>query len=148
MNQGKRGAFMKIRKIILVLLCAVAIILEALPYGVVMLWANPEGEPWRETFSYFDLLPFGYANFGPLITAILTCVITIMCTVFLFCDSKGIRSGIFGLACAATVTSFTPLLLGVEYFSAVGALISTALLAIAVIMKTEQIKTKYKEELL
>ena len=133
---------MKIKKIAIVVLSIAAIILEILPYGVVMLWANPEGEPWRETFSYFDLLPFGYANFGPLITAILTCVITIMCTVFLFCDSKGIRSGIFGLACAATVTSFTPLFLGIEYFSIIGALISTALLAIAVIMKTEQIKTK------
>ncbi len=133
---------MKIKKISVAVLSIVAIILEILPYGVVMLWANPEGEPWRETFSYFDPLPFGYANFGPLITAILTCILAIICTVFLFCDSKGIRSGIFGLACAATVSSFAPLLLGVEFFSAVGALISAALLAIAVIMKTEQIKDK------
>ena len=133
---------MKIKKISLVVLSIAAIILEILPYGVVMLWANPEGEPWRETFSYFDLFPFGYANFGPLITAILTCVITIMCTVSLFCDSKGIRSGIFGLACAATVTSFTPLLLGIEYFSIIGALISAALIAIAVIMKINPTKDK------
>ena len=133
---------MKIRKIILVLLCAVAIILEALPYGVVMLWANPEGEPWRKTFSYFDLLPLGYANFGPLITAILTCILAIICVAFLFYDVKILGKAIFGVSCTATVTSFLPLLLGIEYFSVIGALISAVLIAIAVIMKINPTKDK------
>ena len=133
---------MKIKKLSLVVLSIVAIILEILPYGVVMLWANPEGEPWRKTCSYFDLLPFGYANFGPLITAILTCILAIICVAFLFYDVKILGKAIFGVSCTATVTSFSPLLLGIEYFSVIGALISAALLAIAVIMKTEQIKDK------
>ena len=133
---------MKIKKISLVTLSIVAIILEILPYGVVMLWANPEGEPWRETCSYFDLLPFGCANFAPLITAILTCILAIICVAFLFYDVKILGKAIFGVSCTATVTSFLPLLLGIEYFSVIGALISAALLAIAVIMKTEQIKDK------
>lgn len=38
---------------------AVALILEILPFGAVCNFANPDGEPWRETFSYFSLTPFG-----------------------------------------------------------------------------------------
>ena len=50
-----------------------ALILELLPYGAVLRFARPDGaEPFRQTFSYFNLTPFGYANFGPFLTAVLT----------------------------------------------------------------------------
>ena len=133
---------MKIKKLSLLILSVIAVILEALPYGAVMLWANPDGEPWRRTYSYFDLIPFGYANFGPFITVILTCVLAVLCILFMFRDTSELCKAIFIVACAASAISFAPLLLGVEYFSGVGALISAALLAIAVIIKTEQIKHK------
>ena len=57
---------------------AVALILEILPFGAVCNFANPDGEPWRETFSYFSLTPFGYANAGPFITAVITCIVFVL----------------------------------------------------------------------
>ena len=53
------------------------LVLELLPNGVVLNFANPEGAPWRKTYSYFSLTPFGYANFGPFITSVLTCILII-----------------------------------------------------------------------
>ena len=44
------------------ILPVITIVLEILPYGAVCNFANPEGEVLRETFSNFDLTPFGYAN--------------------------------------------------------------------------------------
>ena len=59
-------------KFIMLFTTFVALILEILPYGAVCNFANPDGEPWRYTYSYFDLTPFGYANFAPFIVALLT----------------------------------------------------------------------------
>ena len=59
---------MKIKKSLFVVLPLATLILELLPNGVVLNFANPEGEPWRRTYSYFSLTPFGYANVGPFIT--------------------------------------------------------------------------------
>ena len=49
-----------------------ALLLELLPYGVVMRFADGPEKVIRYTVSYFNPLPFGYGNFFPLITAILT----------------------------------------------------------------------------
>ena len=58
------------KRLLYLFLPIVTLILEILPYGAVCNFANPEGKPWRMTFSYFDLTPFGYANFAPFLTAI------------------------------------------------------------------------------
>ena len=63
------------KKIILLCILIAALVLEALPNGVVIYFANPEGDPFRETYSYFSLTPYGYANIFPLITAVMTCVL-------------------------------------------------------------------------
>ena len=60
------------KKISLVVFPALTIVLEALPMGAVCTFAISPTERVRETFSYFSLIPFGYANFAPLITAIFT----------------------------------------------------------------------------
>ena len=49
---------MKMKKLLLVSFPIIAFVLELLPYGVVLNFANPEGEPWRRTYSYFSLTPF------------------------------------------------------------------------------------------
>ena len=56
---------MKIRKLLLSFLAGIALIFELLPNGVVLRFMNPEGEPWVRTYSFFSLVPYGYANFGP-----------------------------------------------------------------------------------
>ena len=62
------------KKVCLAVLPALTIVLELLPFGAVCIFATSPTERVKETFSYFSLTPFGYANFAPLITATLTAV--------------------------------------------------------------------------
>ena len=119
---------MKIKKSLFVVLPLVALILELLPNGVVLNFANPEGEPWRRTYSYFSMMPFGYANFGPLITAILTCVLLVLVAIYLFKPRKGLNTAILNVSGFATAVSLMPLMFGFDYITVIGVII-TALLA-------------------
>lgn len=110
----------------------VALVLEILPYGAVLNFANPEGEPWRHTYSYFDPTPFGYANFAPFIVAILTCILLILIVVAML-TKKTMRKPILALSAISTILSLTPLFYGISFFSLVGVFISIALLTTTVI---------------
>ena len=72
------------KRLLYLILPIVTLILEILPYGAVCNFMRPattEGLPpgrFRELYSYFDLTPFGYANFAPLITAVITCIILLL----------------------------------------------------------------------
>ena len=114
------------KKLIMLCTTLIALVLEILPYGAVCNFANPEGEPWRRTYSYFDLTPFGYANFAPFIVALLTCVLIILIVVSLV-SKKKMKAPILAVSAIATVLSLAPLLYGIRFFSVVGALISVAL---------------------
>ena len=120
---------MKIKKILLSVFCLTVFILELLPYGVVLNFANPDGEPWRRTYSYFSLTPFGYANFGPLITAILTCVLLVLVVVYLFKSHKGLNIAIMNVSGFATATSLLPWMFGIRYITAIGMIVSVLLAA-------------------
>ena len=66
------------KKVCLAVLPALTIVLELLPFGAVCIFATSPTERVKETFSYFSLTPFGYANFAPLITATLTVAIFLL----------------------------------------------------------------------
>ena len=119
---------MKIKKSLFVVLPLASLILELLPNGVVLNFANPDGEPWRRTYSYFSLTPVGYANFGPFITAILTCILLVLVAVYLFKPRKGLNTAILNVSGFATAASLMPLMFGIDYITVVGVVI-TALLA-------------------
>ena len=114
------------KKIIMLCLALVTLVLEILPYGAVCNFANPEGEPWRRTYSYFDLTPFGYANFSPFIVAVLTCILTVMIIISLV-TKKQLSKPILAISAIATMLSMAPLLFGIKYFSIVGAFITITL---------------------
>ena len=114
------------KKLIMLCTTLIALVLEILPYGAICNFANPEGEPWRRTYSYFDLTPFGYANFAPFIVALLTCVLIILIVVSLV-GKKEMKAPILAVSAIATVLSLAPLLYGIRFFSVVGVLISVAL---------------------
>lgn len=117
---------MKIKKLLLIL-PVVTVILEALPYGAVLNFANPEGDPIRKTFSYFSLVPFGYANFAPFITAIITCIVFVMLLVYCITEKAiALKLSEILLAIAAGL-SLCPLALGVT-FTPVAALIHISLI--------------------
>lgn len=119
---------MKLKKYSLIVLPIIAIILEILPYGAICNFANFEGEILRYTFSYFDLTPFGYANFGPLITAILSCILLLLALVAIFKQSKVLETSIKVISGIAIVTSLMPLMLDIKFFSIIGAFISMMLI--------------------
>ena len=130
---------MKRRKIVVLCLLAIAIVLELLPYGAVLIFGNPDGTGSRTTFSYFSIIPYGYANFAPLITAILTSVLFIMFFVYMFNNNAELYKRIKGVSIAAVIISFMPLLRGIENYTVTGYAISVMLLLVFVVL---QIKGK------
>ena len=113
------------KRIPYLLLPLITLILEILPYGAVCNFAT-ETRRIRELYSYFDLTPYGYANFAPFLTALLTCIILVLLAVWCFTGKRQIMTAAQVLL---AVLSLCPLLLGIDCFSVVGALISLSLLA-------------------
>ena len=126
---------MKIKKLLLVSFPIIAFVLELLPYGVVLNFANHEGKPWCRTYSYFSLTPFGYANFAPLITAIMTCAIFLL--LIIFCIKGNVCTAIKAknILYVAIVISLGPLVYGIEYFSLVAGFITLSLVAELFLLK-------------
>lgn len=119
------------KKFSLLICPLVILILELLPFGAVLNFANPEGEPFCETFSYFSLTPFGYANFGPFITAVLSCILLVSVIIYLLKGKLKKFSIILGIiACAI---SLSPLLFGLQYYSVIAGFI-TFLLGLEVML--------------
>ncbi len=123
----------KITHIIYTVVTAVVILLEALPYGAVLNFARaPEegGGTFRTTYSYFDPLPYGYANFGPFLTAVLSAVMLLLLLFAFFIRRFGLLKAVFVLNILAVLTSLMPLLMGVRNYSIVGLLISALLVLV------------------
>ncbi len=121
---------MKNRKYLSLLIMAVVVILELLPYGAVLNFANPEGEPFRETYSYFSLTPFGYANFGPFLTAVLSVVILIHILVSVIWKTPKLWKGIKVECAIASILSFLPVAYGFESYSGIGFAITILLVTL------------------
>ena len=100
---------MKTKNVWLLLLALVVIALELQPTGAVLRFGNPGGEPFRETFSYFSLVPFGYANFAPLLTAVTSVILTVILVLELFFDRRGLRRTALVLSFVAFVPWADPL---------------------------------------
>ena len=113
----------------LLILPILSLILEALPYGAICVFAATKGNYFREAYSYFSLVPFGYANFAPLLTAILTCVIFVLLTVYCFTGKRSVAAAVRILLCIGVAFSLGPLLFGIRFFSLVGGLITATLTA-------------------
>ena len=117
------------KRLLYLILPIITLILEVLPYGAVCNFANPEGEPWRETFSYFDLTPFGYANFAPLLTAIITCLFFLLMLVYCIKGNVSTAIKAKNILVVAVLMSLGPLVFGIRFFSLVGGLITFSLVA-------------------
>ncbi len=110
------------------------LVLELLPYGAVLNFANPEGDPWRRTYSYFDPTPYGYAHFTPFLTAIATCVALALLAVYLITGKKAVGTAARTVLAVGAVLSLGFLLFGWDSVSAVGVLISVSLTAEAILL--------------
>lgn len=126
--------FMIKRKIAMTILSVLTLIFEILPYGAVCVFSDGETE-YRRTFSYFSLVPYGYANFSPLITAVFSCVILVLCVILCFRKSQRLSKALATLSGLAAVISFMPFFIGFGFrFYGVCAAAITALLAVIFIL--------------
>lgn len=119
---------MKLKKYLLIGIPVVAVVLELLPNGAVLNFANPEGDCYRYAYPYFSLTPFGYANFGPFLTSLLTCALLVLAVIHGWKQSRRLDTAIRIVSIAAVVTSLMPLLFGLRSFTVIGAAISVLLL--------------------
>lgn len=120
-------------------LCALA--LELTPWGAVLRFAQPEGEPLRKTYSYFSMVPYGYANFFPLLTAILTVLLLVYFLIAFITKKEKAENTCFYLAIVGAIFSFLPLLQGFLNYSLVGFGISICLsVAVVLLWKIERLK--------
>lgn len=117
------------KRFLYLILPIITLVLEALPYGAVCVFASSPTERIRKTFPYFDLTPFGYANFAPLFTAIISCIIFILLFLYFVNGNTVFATKAKNILYVATVMSFGPLVFGLNYFSVVGGLISASLIA-------------------
>lgn len=123
------------RKIVMTVLSVLTVILEILPYGAVCVFMDDGGIEIRRTYSYFSLIPYGYADFSPLITALLSCVILVLCIILCFRKSKKLNKALATLSGLAAVISFVPFLMGLGFrFYGVCAAAITSLLAVIFIL--------------
>ena len=123
------------------ILLTTALILESIPGGVVMTFAPGPGETLQVPASYFDLLPFGYGNFFPLITSVLTAAdaLGIWILAFQKRDLPHFQNALF-LCCIFTlVCSLLPFVFGITL---IGAFISLCLLAAAIFQAAANRKIK------
>lgn len=114
---------------------AAALVLEALPNGVVMQWAVPPGESPKYTmYSYFALTPFGYGNFPPLITAVMTVVVTIFTVIVMLSGKRFVkpRNALFVCIIVTAVISACTFLYGFRYVTTIGVLITLLLMISAI----------------
>lgn len=121
------GGFLMKKRIIYLLLPIVTLILEILPYGAVCNFADGPGNTIRKTFSYFSLVPFGYANFTPLITAIITCIMFTLLIIYVITNKQVFVIKAKNILYVCILFSLGQFIFGLSYFSIVSGLITITL---------------------
>lgn len=109
---------------------AAAIVLELLPNGAILWrWPGPGTEEYCEYYSYFDPMTYGSGHLSPLITAVLTVVVTILSIIALILGSKHtkLRNALFICLIVTTAISMCPALFGFKYVTPIGVFVTIAL---------------------
>ncbi len=119
------------KRLIYLILPVITLILEIIPYGAVCNFAvqNPDGTigQTRKLFSYFSLIPYGYANFAPFLTALITCAVFVLAILCCITGNRKITLVTKILLCAGVVMSLAPLMFGIGNFSVTGGFITLTL---------------------
>ena len=111
------------KRAVLLLFPIIAIVFEALPFGAVLRFSDPEATVIK-TYSYFDLTPYGYANFGPFLTALLTIAILVFSVIYLLKPKKKLINAVTIISAVAALTSVMPLQFGTEYYNIVSVIVT------------------------
>ena len=133
------------QKNILVLLLLVAtLVMQILPYGAVCRFGHPDGRTTISTFSYFDLTPYGYANFAPLLCGVATAMWFLISLLALLLKKtwQGARTAIGYIA---FLLALAPILQGPDYMNVWGW--GIAILLCAALFLTKRPHASKKNEL-
>ena len=120
-------------RVLLFLPIAAAFVLECLPWGAVCVFSPGPDETLRQTFSYFDPVPFGYANFAPLITGLFTVLLLAFGIAQLGSPNPNRQRTVGMLAAVGAVLSVCPVFLGLRFYSVTGGAITLLLTITAVL---------------
>lgn len=121
-------------KILSMVFIVIAIVLEALPYGVKLKFiAEGQNTIWR-SYSYFDITPFGYGSFTPIITAVLTVLLAAASVISLIIkrNTPTLNRTLFTVEVITAIISVFPALYGLDYITPIGCFI-TLTLAVSVV---------------
>lgn len=104
------------KKIVNGLMLIAMFVLELLPKSLVLYFSSEDQNGniiLKPTYtSYFDMLPFGYADFLPLIVGILTCVCIIMLIYSLFKPNKKVEGLVCYFEIAIVIMTLVRVILG------------------------------------
>ncbi len=133
------------RRFFLLIFPVIAVILEILPGGVAMNFADIDALTGEikvsvEKYSYFSMMPFGYGNHFPLITAALTCVIAVLAAVYAFTGKRPFVNAVFGLSIAALVVSVVPVVF--RSYTLTGIFITASMVGSVIFARAERINNK------
>lgn len=134
------------KRLLYLILPIVTLILEILPYGAVCVFVPSPTERVKETFSYFDLTPFGYANFAPLFTGIITCIILLLLGIYCITGKTRLAIMAKNILYVCAVFSLGPLVLGFHFLSVVGVLITLCLIGEILLLRHLQKETNDSRE--
>ena len=117
------------KRLLLLIAPMIALILECLPYGIIMYYAINDGRDRAAfTFSYFDLSFFLFGvNW---LIGIFTCVIIILSLIYVFVAKQGLKTAT--MVFAAISTAFSVLLIqmiGFNSISVINVIVTVCLLA-------------------
>ena len=108
-----------------------ALVLELLPWGTVVYFSDPALGRYRNVYSYFSLVPFGYVNVGPFFTALATCVLLVLLILYVFKGKRSVLLASTGVSCVAFLVSLTAMPYGVTM---VGVWVTVMLLVSSVLL--------------
>ena len=115
-----------LRRFALPLLPAAALVLEALPFGVRMVFAPGPETRAASYYAFFSFLPFGYGVFGPVIAACLTVFLLIAA---LLTRKQERTPGVTALSAAALLAAISPLFYVPDTFTVCGGFLCALLAA-------------------
>lgn len=121
------------KKLAYLILPIITIIFEALPLGVICNVPAVEGEAFNDKFSYFSSIPMDYNYFAPFVTAILTCIFTLLLLIYCFTNKKQLLNIAKYLVCTSAGFALGALFLGIKITS-IGIIITATLILEAILI--------------
>lgn len=113
-----------------------ALVFEMFPDALMLPFASGPNQWVTKTFSYFSLTPFGYAEFSPILTGVLTIIIIVLSAINLIQARKALKLQNADFICAIIAFVFSILHLlkyGAAYMSFPSYAISALILISAVV---------------